>query len=249
MRRARGPIEVAIVLGSGLAHDVATRIAGTEIEFERLGVPPVAVAGHSGVAYVGAWAGKRVIAFAGRAHLYAGYDPADVTYCVRLAAAAGATIVVLTNAAGGLNAAYQGGDIMLIADHINLTGDTPLAGNSANPFLDMVDAYAPRLRSLAHAQWAQGELREGVYAGVRGPQYETPAETEAIRRLGADAVGMSTVLETLAARSLGIEVLGLSLITNVIGAHTPVSHEEVLAVGKLGATRLASVIESVIAAL
>jgi purine-nucleoside phosphorylase len=249
VRRARGPIEVAVVLGSGLADDVAERIAGSEIEFERLGAPHVAVAGHRGVAYVGAWAGKRVVAFAGRAHLYAGYGAAEVTYCVRLAAAAGATIVVLSNAAGGLNLAYQRGDVMLISDHINLTGETPLAGSGANPFLDMAGAYAPRLRSLAHAQFAPGELREGVYAGVRGPQYETPAEAEAIRRLGADAVGMSTVLETLAARSLGLEVLGLSLITNVIGSHTPVSHEEVLAAGKNGAARLASVIESVLGAL
>jgi purine-nucleoside phosphorylase len=139
---------------------------------------------------------------------------------------------------------------MLIADHINLTGATPLESTgSTDPFLDMTDAYAPHLRALARAHGGDVPLREGVYAGVRGPQYETPAEAEAIRRLGADAVGMSTVLETLAARSLGMEVLGLSLITNVLAGANGVSHGEVLAASRDGSGRIANVIEGILTAL
>jgi purine-nucleoside phosphorylase len=248
-RRAAGTVEVAIVLGSGLAPAVCERIGGTQIGYERLYAPDPATAGHLGVAYAGTWAGKRVVAFAGRAHLYAGYGPEEVTYLVRLAAASGARTIVLTNAAGGLNQAYERGDVMVIADHINLTGTTPLARGVRSPFLDMADAYAPHLRALARAHCGDVPLREGVYAGVRGPQYETPAEAEAIRRLGADAVGMSTVLETLAARSLGLEVLGLSLITNLISGAAGISHEDVLAVSREGSARIATVIEGVLGAL
>jgi purine-nucleoside phosphorylase len=172
-----------------------------------------------------------------------------VTYFVRLAAACGARTIVLTNAAGGLNTTFERGDVMLVSDHINLTGATPLGGDGANPFLDMTDAYAPHLRALARTHAVDVPLREGVYAGVRGPQYETRAEAEAIRRMGADAVGMSTVLETLAARKLGLEVLGLSLITNVIDGASDVSHEEVLAASREGSVRIARAIEGVLAAL
>jgi len=136
---------------------------------------------------------------------------------------------------------------MLIADHLNLTGATPLDGSLNNPFLNVLDAYAPRLRALARERDA--DLREGVYAGVRGPQFETLAEAEGLRRLGADAVGMSTVLETLAARALGLEVLGISLITNVIAPGADVSHEDVLAASQAGGDRVARVIEGLLTAL
>jgi purine-nucleoside phosphorylase len=232
-----------------LARTVCERIGGAEIGYDRLYAPHVAIAGHLGIAYAGTWAGKRVVAFAGRAHLYAGHSPEEVTYLVRLAAACGAKTIVLTNAAGGLNPSYERGDVMLIADHINLTGATPLVGGGANPFLDMTDAYAPHLRALARTHAGDVPLREGVYAGVRGPQYETLAEAEAIRRLGADAVGMSTVLETLAARALGLEVLGLSFITNTIAGAGGVSHEDVLAASREGSARVANVIEGVLANL
>jgi purine-nucleoside phosphorylase len=248
-RRAAGTIDVAIVLGSGLAPAIAELIGGREIGYDRLYAPHVAIAGHLGVAYAGSWAGKRVVAFAGRAHLYAGNSPEEITYLVRLAAASGAKTIVLTNAAGGLNASYERGDVMLIADHINLTGATPLTGAGTNPFLDMTNAYAPHLRSLARARSSDVPLREGVYASVRGPQYETPAEAEAIRRLGADAVGMSTVLETIAARSLGLDVLGLSLITNVLSSTAGVSHGDVLSASQDGSARVARVIEGVLAVL
>ena len=223
------------------------RITGSELPYEKLHAPQSALAGHPGIAYAGTWAGKRVVAFAGRAHLYQGYSPDDVTYFVRLAAASGAKTIVLTNAAGGLNASFARGDVMLIRDHLNLTGATPLDGNRPNPFLSTIDLYAPHLLAREHA--GAVPLREGVYAGVRGPQYETPAESEALRRLGADAVGMSTVLETLAARSLGLDVLGISLISNIIGAQSEVSHEEVLAASREGAAAVASVIEGLFAAL
>jgi purine-nucleoside phosphorylase len=228
---------------------VRERITGSELPYEKLHAPQSALAGHPGIAYAGTWAGKRVVAFAGRAHLYQGYSPDDVTYFVRLAAASGAKTIVLTNAAGGLNAIFARGDVMLIRDHLNLTGATPLDGNRPNPFLSTIDLYAPHLRVLAREHAGAVPLREGVYAGVRGPQYETPAESEALRRLGADAVGMSTVLETLAARSLGLDVLGISLISNIIGAQSEVSHEEVLAASREGAAAVASVIEGLFAAL
>lgn len=225
------------------------RIAGTELPYEKLHAPQSVLAGHPGVAYAGTWAGKRVVVFAGRAHLYQGYSPEDVTYFVRLAAACGARTIVLTNAAGGLNPSFGRGDLMLISDHINLTGATPLDGSRPNPFVSMIDAYTPHLRVLAREHAGAVPLREGVYAGVLGPQYETPAESDALRRLGADAVGMSTVLETLAARSLGLDVLGISLISNIVGAQSDVSHEDVLAASHEGAAAVANVIEGVFAAL
>jgi purine-nucleoside phosphorylase len=157
---------------------------------------------------------------------------------------------VLTNAAGGLNEAFARGDVMLISDHLNLTGATPLdPKRDEHPFLNMADAYAPHLRALAHAHSIDMTLRDGVYAGVRGPAYETPAESEALRRLGADAVGMSTVIEAIAARALGLDVLGISLITNTLGPDDAVSHEAVLATAREGGDRVALLIESVLGSL
>ncbi len=220
-----------------------------DVPYEKLNAPERELAGHPGVASVGMWAGKRVVAFAGRAHLYQGYSVADVTYFVRLAAAAGAKTIVLTNAAGGLNPAFARGDVMLIADHINLTGETAVEATRSDPFLSMLDAYTPHLRVLAREHAGGAPLREGVYAGVRGPQYETLAESEALRRMGADAVGMSTVLETMMARSLGLDVLGISLITNVIGPQTDVSHADVLAASRDGGAAVAAIIEGLLSAL
>lgn len=248
-RRAGGPLDVAVVLGSGLGEAIAARIDGRAIAYGKLGIPIAAVDGHAGLAVIGMWAGKRVAAFAGRAHLYTGHDADDVTYSVRLAAAAGARTIVLTNAAGALNTGYARGDIMLIADQINLTGTTPVSGYGADPFVSMIDAYAPHLRVLARERGHELALREGVYAGVRGPQYETPAECEMLRRLGADAVGMSTVLETIAARSLGLDVLGISLVSNVAGPASEVSHADVLAASRDAAEGIGRLIEGVVAAL
>jgi purine-nucleoside phosphorylase len=250
VRVAKGAIDVGIVLGSGLSEVVSSHIDGTQMPYEKLdGAPVSKLPGHPGVAFVGTWAGKRVIAFAGRAHLYQGKTPEEVTYFVRLAASAGARVVILTNAAGGLNQDFVRGDLMLIADHINWTGTTAIAPDDPQPFLNMLDAYSPRLRALAHIYAGGQLLREGIYAGLRGPAYETLAEADALRRLGADAVGMSTVLETMAARKFGLEVLGISLISNLIGPTEAPSHTEVLEASRSGAERIAALIEGVLAGL
>ncbi len=182
-------------------------------------------------------------------HLYQGYSPVEVTYLVRLAAACGAGTIVLTNAAGGVDTSFARGDVMLISDQINLTGDSPLRFVSNASFVDMSGAYDQRLRELARAASTDVPLREGVYAGVRGPQFETPAEVEALRRLGAQAVGMSTVLETIAARSFGLRVLGLSLITNAAGAAEGIAPGEVLTAANARSGDVARIIEGVLAAL
>lgn len=242
---AGGPIDIAIVLGSGLSSTVRNRFKATPIAYDRLlGFPSASLAGHAGEVLVGTWQGKRVAAFAGRVHLYQGFSPVQVTVNVRLAHAAGAKVVVLTNAAGALNPEFQPGDLMAIADHINLTGRNPLIGfPMENPFVDMTDAYSARLRNMLKAI-ATGEhrLREGVYAGLLGPNYETAAEARYLRAIGADAVGMSTVLEAIFARSLGMGVLGISSITNLLGA-PETSHREVTAIGAQSAPRLASLLE------
>ena len=231
------------MLGSGLASVAREHVDGGEVSYEKLeGAPLGTLAGHPGVARIGTWAGVRVVAFAGRAHLYQGFDAREVTYFVRLAAALAARTLVLTNAAGGLNERFSAGDVMLISDQLNLTGCSISIASAETPFLNVIDAYDPRLRALARES-AGIELHEGVYAGVRGPAFETPAEARALRLLGADAVGMSTVLETLAARALGLDVLGLSLISNLVGPARHVSHTEVLAASQRSAGRLARVIE------
>ncbi len=236
------------MLGSGLSPAVLASIDGRDVAYGKLALPITTVAGHLGIARAGTWVGLRVVAFAGRAHLYQGHPPHAVAALVRLAHACGARTIVLTNAAGGLSASFAAGDIMAIADHLNLTSVSPIAGDDDDPFVNMRDAYAPHLRERARASAANAgiALREGVYAGVRGPHYETPAESEMLRRLGADAVGMSTVLETIAARRLGMDVLGLSLITNAIAPDRDVSHADVLAASRDGSERIATIIDGVL---
>ncbi|HEY8296591.1 MAG TPA: purine-nucleoside phosphorylase [Candidatus Baltobacteraceae bacterium] len=248
-RATGGEIDVAIVLGSGLSDALSQHASFARVPYAQLrGMPQAPLAGHADEALVGSWHGKRVLAFAGRVHLYQGFTAAHVTYNVALAAACGAKTLILTNAAGGLNPQFAAGDLMLVADHINLTGTNPLVGDaSPDPFVDMADAYSPRLRAIARASddGAERPLHEGVYAGLVGPSYETPAETRYLRTIGADAVGMSTVLETIAARQRKLEVLGISLITNVVGA-PEISHAEVTAVARTSAPRLANIIAGVI---
>lgn len=246
---AKGEIEIAVVLGSGLDEALGAGFERTAIPYERLeSIAFRALPGHRGEALVGTWRGRRVLVFSGRAHLYQGFTPAQVTANVRLAKACGARALVLTNAAGALNPVYDAGDLMLIADHLNLTGCNPLLDQTAAPqFIDMADAYDARLRALVqrHAR-QQHRLREGVYIGLLGPSYETPAEARYLRTIGGDAVGMSTVLETIMARALGMVVLGFSLITNVVGA-TETTHEEVTATAHACAPRLAELIEKTLA--
>jgi len=162
--------------------------------------------------------GRRVLAFLGRLHLYEGYSPAQVVHAVRTAVAAGCSTVLLTNASGSLRPELRTGSLALVADHLNLTGRSPLSAHPVaprlpTPFVDLVDAWSPRLRRVAHG--VDPTLTECVYAQLGGPHFETPAEIRMLRTLGADLVGMSSVLEAIAARQLGAEVLGLSLVTNM----------------------------------
>ncbi len=249
---------VGIVLGSGLgelADDLESQVA---IPFEELPGWPVATApGHVGRLILGTLASVPVVALQGRFHLYEGNDPGLVVQPVLLFRQLGAEIVVLTNAAGGANPDYGPGTLMVIRDHINLTMRSPLFGPNADElgprFPDLTDAWSPRLRARLHqAAAAEGvQFDEGIYAGFLGPNYETPAEVRMARLLGADAVGMSTVLEAVAARWIGLEVCGVSLVTNAGAGYTgvPLSHEEVLAAGADAGPRLARVLRRFISEL
>jgi purine-nucleoside phosphorylase len=244
-----GEIDIAIVLGSGLSDVLggeayAERALFNKVPYADIGMPVAHLAGHAGHALVGRWHGKRVLAFAGRVHGYQGFEARDVTRNVAIAAEHGAKTLLLTNAAGALHPDFRAGDLMVIADHLNLTGMNPLlASGLANPFINMTDAYNPQLRELAHS--LDANLREGVYAGLLGPTYETPAEARYLRTIGADAVGMSTVLETIAARAKGLDVFGISLITNAVAA-PETSHAEVTDVAKTAAPRLAQLLDGIV---
>jgi purine-nucleoside phosphorylase len=258
--RARTDIvpEVGIVLGSGLgglADDLEDAVA---IPFEDLpGWPAATAPGHVGRLLLGTLAGRPVVMLQGRFHMYEGNDPGLVIQPVLLFKALGARIVVLTNAAGGLDPSFGPGTLMVMSDHINLTGRSPLIGPNADElgprFPDLVDAWSPRLRTALHAAAAtEGvHLEEGIYVGLTGPNYETPAEVRWLATLGAHAVGMSTVLECIAARWVGLEVCGVSLVTNAGAGYTgePLTHEEVLESGKEAGPRLARVIRRFVADL
>ena len=256
-RTALVPV-VGIVLGSGLgglADDLEDRVA---IPFDDLpGWPAATAPGHAGRLLLGRLSGTPVVMLQGRFHLYEGNDPGLVVQPVLLFRRLGARTLLLTNAAGGANPDYGPGALMVIGDHLNLTGRTPLLGPNADDlgprFPDMTEAWSRRLRERLHAAGlAEGvELVEGVYAGVLGPQYETPAEVRMLRGLGADAIGMSTVLECIAARWAGLEVCGVSLVTNAGAGYSgrPLTHDEVLEAGAAAGPRLARVIRRFVAEL
>jgi purine-nucleoside phosphorylase len=238
IRRHAGEVpDVAIVLGSGLG-DFADEIAGAVVlPYAQVPHwPRPGVVGHAGRLVIGHRAGKNVAALAGRAHFYEGHRLEAVTFAVRVMARLGVKVVVLTNAAGGINTSFEQGALMVIDDHINLLGTNPLIGPNDDRlgprFPDMSEVYSARLRALADSVAAQAglALAHGVYLAVTGPSYETPAEIRAFRRLGADAVGMSTVPEAIAARHMGVEVLGISCITNMAAGvlPKPLVHDEVV---------------------
>ena len=240
--------DVAVILGSGWAP-AADALGTPAAEIPMSGLPgfiPPAALGHRGRVLSIPIGSHNVLVLLGRIHAYEGHDLCDVVHPVRTARAAGADVVVLTNAAGGLREEYRVGQPVLISDHLNLTARSPLVGAH---FVDLVDAYSPRLRALARA--VDPALAEGVYAGLPGPHYETPAEIRMLRTLGADLVGMSTVHETIAARAAGAEVLGLSLVTNLAAGMTgePLSHAEVLAAGRASASKMGALLASVLARL
>jgi purine-nucleoside phosphorylase len=245
--------DVAVVLGSGITAAAGMLgPADAEIPLTGLGgFPPPTVAGHGATARSLTIGRLRVLVYLGRVHLYEGHEPATVVHGVRTAAAAGCTVVVLTNAAGGIRADYQAGQPVLIRDHLNLTGRSPLTGppppaGFGSRFTDLTAVYSPRLRDLARA--TDPGLAEGVYAALPGPHYETPAEIVMLRTLGADLVGMSTVLEAIAARHLGMEVLALSLVTNPAAglAGQALDHGEVVATGTAAAGRMGALLASIL---
>ena len=248
---------VAVVLGSGLgvlAGEVqgARRIPYTDIP----GFPASGVAGHKGELVAGTLAGVPVVVQNGRVHLYEGHAASVVALPVRVCHRLGARTLIVTNAAGGIRPTFRPGTLMLIADHVNLMWRNPLVGPvepGEERFPDMSDPYDRGLRALARdvARVANVPLEEGVYAGMLGPSYETPAEIRMLQRLGADAVGMSTVPEVLAARACGMRSLGFSTITNVAAGLSAerVSHDDVLATGQRAAGQVATLIKGVLARL
>jgi purine-nucleoside phosphorylase len=250
--------DVFVVLGSGWVP-AAERFGEltAEVPMDELpGFPSVGVAGQAGVLRsVRAAGGRQILVVLGRVHAYEGHELSEVVHAVRAAVRAGCGTVVVTNAAGGIRQGMRVGQPVLISDHLNLTGRSPLTGPAAPAelglprFVDLTEAYSARLRELARQ--IDPSLEEGVYAGLPGPHYETPAEIRMLRTLGADLVGMSTVHEVIAARHLGAEVLGLSLVTNAaagLGA-TDLDHADVLAAGQASAEAMGDLLAQVVARL
>lgn len=229
--------EIGLILGSGLGILAELIEDAVAIPYEDIPHFPVStVEGHVGELLIGNIQGRPVVMMKGRFHMYEGYGPEVTAFPVRVMKEIGVEKMLVTNAAGGVNTNYHAGDLMIISDHLNLTGRNPLVGPNEPAFgvrfPDMSEAYSGRLRSLAKTTAeAQGfNIQEGVYAGLLGPNYETPAEIVMLRKLGADAVGMSTVAEVIVARHTGIEVLGISCITNMAAGilDQPLSHDEVM---------------------
>jgi len=245
-----GPHDAAVVLGSGWTPAAdALGAAEAEIALAELGgFAPSTVPGHAPTVRSVIAGPVRVLVFLGRVHLYEGLSPAAVVHGVRTAVSAGCRTVVLTNAAGGIRPGLSVGEPVLIRDHLNLTGKSPLAGlpPGGQRFVDLTDLYSPRLRALARE--ADPSLTDGVYAMMPGPHYETPAEITMLGRLGADLVGMSTGLEAIAARHLGAEVLGISLVTNLAAglAGHGLSHAEVVETGRASASRMGTLLAAIL---
>jgi len=242
--------EVGLILGSGLGgivdrFDHARRVSYGDIP----GFPTTTVVGHPGVLVAGALAGRPAVALAGRFHMYEGHSAAMAAFPVRVLAALGVRILFVSNAAGGVRRTFRPGDLMVIADHANLTGRNPLFGPvqpGDTRFPDMSSPYDPELRAALHQAGGRAgvPLVDGVYGWTLGPAYETPAEVRMFERLGLDAVGMSTVPEVIAARAAGLRVAGLSCVTNLACGITtaPVAHDEVLEVTRAAAGRFEAVV-------
>ncbi|HEV2175677.1 MAG TPA: purine-nucleoside phosphorylase [Terriglobia bacterium] len=232
---------VGIILGSGLGAVARSLEGAKQIPYRRIPhFPRSTVVGHAGELHLGRWSGVPVAILAGRMHLYEGYTAAEVVFPTRVLALLGVETLIVTCAAGGIAPQAAPGSFLILADHINMQGQNPLAGAHdarwGARFIDMSQAYDPALRRAARNTAAALRLKcsEGVYASLLGPSFETPAEIRALRRCGADAVGMSTVPEVIAARQAGVRVLGIATITNRAAglSRQPLSHEEVLEMGK-----------------
>jgi purine-nucleoside phosphorylase len=253
--RGAGTPDVAIVLGSGLGDFADALQEGRTTPYGDIPHwPATSVVGHAGRLALGRLAGRRVATLSGRVHFYEGHAMSTVTFATRVLGTLGVRTLILTNAAGGINVAFEPGTLMLIEDHINLLGTNPLIGPNDERFgprfPDMLEVYSTRLRTLAaEAAASQGlSLARGIYVAVHGPSYETPAEIRYLRTIGADAVGMSTVPEALVARHMGIEVLGISCITNAAAGvlPKPLVHDEVMEVAKRVRTRFSKLLEGVV---
>ena len=249
---------LAIVLGSGLGDFADSLDDAVSLPYDDLPCwPSSTVAGHAGRLVVGSSDGCRIVALAGRSHLYEGHDSRTVTFAVRVLGVLGVKTLILTNAAGGVNTGFSQGALMLIDDHINLTGQNPLVGANDDRlgprFPDMSSVYSPRLRAIAVevGKVCGVGLAHGVYAALLGPSYETPAEIRYLRTIGADAVGMSTVPEAIAARHMGIEVLGISCITNMAAGvlPQPLDHAEVMETARRVRGQFIALLEGIIARL
>lgn len=251
---------LVFVLGSGLGAVVELLAPEPRVRIPYGKIPHVPVGhveGHAGELVAGLASGTPALVLSGRAHPYEGYSHREVTILLRACLSMGVETVVLTNASGGLNPAYDPGDVMLIADTVNLSGDNPLVGPNLDEvgprFVPMTDAFDPDLRHRARAAAGRAgvELREGVYIMLPGPNYETRAELRMLRTMGGDAVGMSTVPELLVARHAGARVLGFSLVTNKAtdDVDHEITHEEVLAMGPIGAERLTRVLRELLPGL
>lgn len=250
--------QVAIVLGSGLGPLADALIDVVSIPYTEIPGFPVSTApGHAGRLLLGHLGERPVAVLAGRAHLYEGYAPDQIVLPVRALSILGATYLIITNAAGGVNPDFHPGSLMLISDHINLTGQNPLVGPNdvrlGLRFPDMTAAYDPAIRALARRSALEVgvPLVEGVYLGLTGPSYETPAEIRMARVLGADAVGMSTVMEVVAARHAGMRVLGISVITNAAAGVTgePLSETEVVETAERLRGPFTALVTAIVAAL
>jgi purine-nucleoside phosphorylase len=246
-----------IVLGSGLG-DLADQLEGaTRLPYRDIpGFPIPTIEGHKGELVLGRLGGRDVLAQGGRFHLYEGHDAATSALCIRTAAECGIRTVLLTNAAGGIRRTFKPGTLMLIADHLNLQFQSPLVGavrKGEERFPDMSAPWDPALRVIARevARERGIQLEEGVYAGLLGPSYETPAEVRMLERLGADAVGMSTVAEVIAARALGLRCMGISTVTNLASGigHIALSHAEVMATARAVQRDMTKLFSGIIAAL
>jgi purine-nucleoside phosphorylase len=248
--------QVAVVLGSGLGGAAAILEQARSIPYSSIpGFPETTVAGHPGRLACGMVAGRKVLFFCGRVHGYEGYPASEVGFGIRLAATLGVGTIIVTNVSGGVDPALKVGEIVAISDHLNLTGHSPLTGTNDERFgprfVDMTDTYAPELRTLAAAaarSAGQGTLREAIYAGMAGPQYETPAEVRMLRMLGAGLVGMSTVLEVIAARHAGLKILGLSLVANPAAGvePAPLRHEDVTDAAAAGTKKMGNLLAAII---
>lgn len=250
--------DTAVVLGSGLGHFAARLQDAWDVRYGDLPHwPPAAVVGHSGRLVVGSVGQRRVAALAGRAHFYEGHDLGTVVFPVRVMARLGVRQIILTNAAGGINTAFARGALMVILDHINLIGSSPLMGPNderfGKRFPDMTEVYSTRLRQIADeaADAAGVPVTHGIYLATHGPSYETPAEIRFFRTIGADAIGMSTVPEAIAARHMGLEVLGLSCITNMAAGVLPgpLNHDEVMETAREVRGSFIALLEAILARL